>query len=193
MMKLYRILTPLTFPHIPTEGRKCDEATVAHILAETDEDVYDYIESRFYRGHDYQEPGWCAIFEELTQEEIIKKKGDYTAENPNPPMTLFYGGEIYSLGFRWEDLGTVSPEEISVLRRLGILSSADVYADQEPDGRKEQEESVPKSCPNCGGELKEFPMLGEPQVEGLRRGYISCMAKCKKTYALIKGELKAIN
>jgi hypothetical protein len=123
MQKLYRILTPLTFPHISTEGRKCDEATVAYVLAETDEQIYDYIEGRFYQGYEYQDPGWCAFLEEgeLTQEEIIEQKGDYTIENPEPPVTLSYFLETYCLGFRWEDLGEISPEEIATLQRLGIL------------------------------------------------------------------------
>ena len=121
MKKLYRILTPLTFPHVPTEGRKRDEATVAHVLAENDEEVYEYIECRFFTGNKYQEPGWCAFCETLSRKKILKKKGDYTVKKPNPPDTLFYFGEVYSLGFRWEDLGEVSPEEIAVLQRLGTL------------------------------------------------------------------------
>lgn len=134
MQKLYRILTPLTFPHIPTEGRKCDEATVAFVLAENDEAICDYIESRFYEGDEYQEPGWCAFLEEgeLTREEIIEMKGDYTVQEPDPPITLFLCGEIFRLGFRWEDLGEISPEEMAVLQRLGILPDVDAYAKQDP-------------------------------------------------------------
>jgi hypothetical protein len=195
MKKLYRILTPLTFPHIPTEDRKCDEAAVAHILAETDEEVFGYIERRFYQGDKYQDPGWCAFLEEgeLTREEIIEMKGDYTVQEPDPPITLFLAGEVYRLGFRWEDLGEVSPEEIAVLQRLGILSDVNAGDGQSSGECKEQKEIIPETCPNCGGELKKFHMLGEPQIPGLRRGYFSCLGKCKKNYALIKGELKAIS
>ena len=121
MQKLYRIYTPLTFPHICTEGSKRDETIVAHILATSDDEVYDYIEKRFYPGNKYQEPGWCAFADNLTRKKILKKKGDYTTQKPKPPHTLFYFGEVYSLGFRWEDLGEVSSEEISILQRLGIL------------------------------------------------------------------------
>jgi hypothetical protein len=121
MKKLYRILTPLTFPHIPMKGRKKDEAIVAYVLAENDEEVYDYIERRFFKGHKYQEPGWCAFCDHLSRKKIINKKGDYTIQKPNPPNTLFYGGEVYDLGFRWEDLGEISPKEITALKRLGIL------------------------------------------------------------------------
>lgn len=124
-MRLYEIRSPLKFPHIPMNGGNCDEVILAYLLANDEAAVYDYIERRYYPGNEYQEPGWDAcsskVNEYMTREEIIKNRGDYTAENPESCAQTFWYGEFYELGCRWIDLGEISSEEVSTLQRFGIL------------------------------------------------------------------------
>ncbi len=111
-------------PHIVKDGGKCDEVTLAHILAENDDAVYDFIEHRYYPGNKYQDPGWatCSIGIRKTRKRIVERKGDYTTAKPEPQTMFFWYGEFYTLGCRWIDLGKVSAQEIAMLNRLNILA-----------------------------------------------------------------------
>lgn len=101
VMRLYRIKTRFL-------GKDLDQyASLGHFLAENDDGIYDRINTAHKYGEWPESVG-------MTREAIIAAKGDYESD---------YMGEFYDQKFGWEDLGEVSAEEITHLKRFNVLAA----------------------------------------------------------------------
>ncbi len=110
-MKLYKITTHFY-------GKDLDEAAIlGHVVAETDEAVYDHI------NKEYKCDDWPSSVN-MTREAIVAERGDHGSE---------YMGEFYDQKYGWEDLGEVSIEDATCLKRFGILDVGDRSDDSDDD------------------------------------------------------------
>jgi hypothetical protein len=99
-MRLYKIITQFI-------GKDLDKGTLlGYVVVENDDAVYDHINTK------YKYSDWPSSVK-MTREGIVAAKGDFGSE---------YMGEFYDQKFGWEDLGEISTEDISHLRRLKVIA-----------------------------------------------------------------------